>query len=171
MFCSVRSDSEFFPLVWANTTHDHYYLLVPDWATRNSNTRRVLTLKTQTQLNSSTKKPEKFLLLKPKLKILEQNSSLMHVWTRQFETRWNSNSIKSELDLALEICRIVWYRDVHMYVSRSQSITYDISPTYIETFSSLFLNMTIEILCRVVILVAWVLKEDGDITLHKTEFE
>ena len=36
-----------------------------------------------------------------KLEILEQKSSLVQVRTRQFETQWNSNSIKSELNLAL----------------------------------------------------------------------
>ena len=77
------------------------HLIVPDRATRNSNFQRVLTLKTQTQLNSILKKPEKFVFLESKLQILEQKSSLIHVQTRQFETRWNSNSIKSELDLAL----------------------------------------------------------------------
>ena len=61
-------------------------------ATRNSKTWQALTLKTQTQLNSSTKILEKLVLLEPKLEILKQKSSLIHAWTRQFETWWNSNS-------------------------------------------------------------------------------
>ena len=73
---------------------------MPDRAIRNSNTRQALTLKTQTQLNSSTKNPEKLVLLEPKLKVLEQNLNLIHVPTWQFETWWNSNLIKSELDMA-----------------------------------------------------------------------
>ena len=76
-------------------------ILVPDRATQNSNTRRVLTLKTQPQLNSSSKKLEKLVLLEPKLEILKQNSSLIHIQTRQFETRQNLTLLKSELDLAL----------------------------------------------------------------------
>ena len=32
--------------------------------------------------------------LEPKLEILKQKSSLIHVWTWKFETWWNSNSIK-----------------------------------------------------------------------------
>ena len=70
---------------------------MPDRAIRNLNTRQVLTVKTQTELE----KTEKLVLLKQKLEILKQKSSLIHVPTRQFETRFNSNSIKSELDLAL----------------------------------------------------------------------
>ena len=54
----------------------------------------------QTRLNSSSKKPEKLVLLEPKLEMLDKKSSMMHVLTRQFETQGNSNSIKSELDLA-----------------------------------------------------------------------
>ena len=38
-------------------------------------------------LYSSSKKPKKLVLLKPKLEILEQKSSLIHTRTRQFETR------------------------------------------------------------------------------------
>ena len=49
---------------------------MPDQATQNSNTRRALTLKTQTRQNSSLKKPEKLVLLEPKLEILEHNVSL-----------------------------------------------------------------------------------------------
>ena len=47
-----------------------------------------LTLKTQTRLCSTLKKPEKLVLLEPKIKKLEQNSSLIHVRTRQFEIHW-----------------------------------------------------------------------------------
>ena len=67
------------------------YLLVPDQTTRTLNTQRVLTLKTQIWLNSSSKKPEILLLLEQKLKRLEQNSSLSHVRTGQFETRTPQN--------------------------------------------------------------------------------
>ena len=56
---------------------------MPDRAIRNLNTRQVLTVKTQTELE----KTEKLALLKQKLEILNQNSSLIHVPTRQFETR------------------------------------------------------------------------------------
>ena len=47
-------------------------------ATRNLKTRQALTLKTQTRLNSSSKKPEKFVLLEPLLEILEQTSRLIY---------------------------------------------------------------------------------------------
>ena len=59
---------------------------MPDRAIRNSNTQQALTLKTQTQLNSSSQKPEKLLLLEPKLEILEQKLSLVHVRSFQFKT-------------------------------------------------------------------------------------
>ena len=59
--------------------------LVPDQATQNSNTQRALTLKTQTRQNSSLKKPEKLVLLEPKLEILQQKLSLVLVQTQQFE--------------------------------------------------------------------------------------
>ena len=68
------------------------YTLVPDRATRNSNTQRVLTLKTQTWLNLNSNKPEKLVLLEPKLEILEQDLSLIQVRTQQFESRWNLKS-------------------------------------------------------------------------------
>ena len=55
---------------------------MPDRAIRNLNTQQVLTVKTQTELE----KTEKLVLLKQKLEILNQNSSLIHVPTRQFET-------------------------------------------------------------------------------------
>ena len=60
---------------------------MPDRAIRSSNIRQALTLKTQTQLNSSSQKPEKLVLLEPKLETLEQKLSLLHVRTRQFETQ------------------------------------------------------------------------------------
>lgn len=50
----------------------------------------------------SSNEPE---LLKPKLELLEQKSSLLHVWTRQFEI-----PTKSELDLAL--VKILIYLDI-----------------------------------------------------------
>ena len=92
--------------LWMNGLIDNFlqfvtYLVVPDWATKNSNTWSVLSLKTQKRLNMSSKKPEKLLLLKPKLELQQQNLSMIHVLTRRIKTRWNSNSIKSELHLAL----------------------------------------------------------------------
>ena len=69
---------------------------MPDRATGNSNTRRVLTLRTQTLLNWSSNKPEELVLIEPKLEILKQNLSLIHVWTLRFETQWNS--MKLDLD-------------------------------------------------------------------------
>ena len=63
------------------------YILVLDLGTRNSKTRQALTLKNQTRLNSSSKKPEKLVLLEPKLEILKQKLSLIHARTRQFKTR------------------------------------------------------------------------------------
>ena len=56
--------------------------IVLERATRNSKTRRALTLKTQTRPNSSSKKPEKLVLLEPKLEMLEQKSILIHARTR-----------------------------------------------------------------------------------------
>ena len=69
---------------------------MPDRATGNSNTRRVLTLRTQTLLNWSSNKPEELVLIEPKLEILKQHLSLIHVWTLRFETQWNS--MKLDLD-------------------------------------------------------------------------
>ena len=56
---------------------------MPDRAIRNLNTRQVLTVKTQTELENA----EKLVSLKQKLEILKQKSNLIHVRTRQFETR------------------------------------------------------------------------------------
>ena len=49
---------------------------------------RIERISNESQFDStpSLKKPEKLLILEPKLKILRQNSSLIHVRTRQFET-------------------------------------------------------------------------------------
>ena len=63
-------------------------------ATRNAKTRRDLTLKTQTCINSSSKKPENLELVEPKLKILERKSSLIYARTRQFETRYKVGSAR-----------------------------------------------------------------------------
>ena len=53
------------------TYHSKVLCYVTSRVARNSNTRQVLTLKTQTRLNSSSNKPEKLVILEPKLEILE----------------------------------------------------------------------------------------------------
>ena len=65
---------------------------MPDQATRNSNTEQVSTRKSRTRAQKNLKNS----LLEPKLEMLKQKSSLIHVRIQQFET------IKSELDLALQ---------------------------------------------------------------------
>ena len=53
------------------TDHSKVLCYVTSRAARNSNTRQVLTLKTQTRLNLSLEKPEKLVLFELKLEILE----------------------------------------------------------------------------------------------------
>ena len=77
------------------------YVLVLERATQNLKTRRALFLKTQTRPTSSSKKPEKLVLLEPKLEILEQRFKLKLQKLVLFElntcsnsTFWNSMKLK-----------------------------------------------------------------------------
>ena len=129
---------DFIYFLW-NVTR--FFVLVLEWATRNSKTQRALTLKTQTRLNSSSKKPEKLILLEPKLKIIEQKSSLIHARTRQFETLYKVWIFKafwkfwldSEpcklllLDTRLEFCCKMIIQNVVPPHSRSNLFKFSIS--------------------------------------------
>ena len=48
-------------------------------------------------------KPEKLVLLEPKLEILEQKSSLIHARTRQFKTQRNSYTLRSIILATLRV--------------------------------------------------------------------